>query len=61
MNILFLLRLWPVYGGGETVTICLANEMVKRGHQVAVAYFKDSVRGQMPFVDERRGCVKMPL
>lgn len=27
MNILFLLRLWPVYGGGETVTICLANEL----------------------------------
>ena len=31
MNIAFLLRLWPVYGGGETVTISLANEMVKRG------------------------------
>lgn len=53
MNILFLLRLWPVYGGGETVTICLANEMVKRGWRVSVAYFKDSVREQMPFVDER--------
>ena len=59
MNILFLLRLWPVYGGGETVTICLANEMVKRGHQVSVAYFKDSVREQMPFVDERIMAVKI--
>lgn len=44
MNILFLLRLWPVYGGGETVTICLANEMVKRGWNVGVAYFKESMK-----------------
>lgn len=31
MNIVFLLRLWPIYGGGETVTICLANEMGREG------------------------------
>ncbi len=43
-RILFLLRLWPVYGGGETVTICLANEMVKRGHHVSILYFKDTSR-----------------
>ncbi len=43
MNILFLHRLWPSYGGGETVTKCLANEMIKRGHEVYVLYFKDSV------------------
>jgi glycosyltransferase involved in cell wall biosynthesis len=46
MNILFLLRLWPVYGGGETVTIALANEFVKRGHHVGVLYFKDNSRNQ---------------
>jgi len=40
MNILFLLRLWPVYGGGETVTRVLANEFVKRGHKVSVMFFK---------------------
>lgn len=44
MSILFLLRLWPVYGGGETVTICLANEMIKRGWHVCVAYFKESMK-----------------
>lgn len=38
MNIVFLLRPWPVYGGGETVTIALANEFVKRGHIVHVLY-----------------------
>ena len=42
MNVIFLHRVWPVYGGGETVTICLANEMVKRGFNVHIAYFKDS-------------------
>lgn len=53
MNILFLLRLWPVYGGGETVTICLANEMVRRGWNVTVAYFKDNTRSKLPYIDER--------
>ena len=42
MNILFLQRLWPVYGGGETVTITLANEMVLRGWNVGVLYFKQN-------------------
>lgn len=59
MNILFLLRLWPIYGGGETVTICLANEMVKRGWKVSVAYFKDNVKVQMPFIDERIQAIKL--
>lgn len=53
MNILFLLRLWPVYGGGETVTICLANEMVRRGWNVTVVYFKDNTRNELPYIDER--------
>lgn len=53
MNILFLLRLWPVYGGGETVTICLANEMVRRGWQAHIAYFKDNTRRERPFIDTR--------
>lgn len=42
MRVIFLHRVWPVYGGGETVTICLANEMARRGIGVHVAYFKDS-------------------
>ena len=54
MNIVFLHRIWPVYGGGETVTICLANEMVKRGLDVHVAYFKDSDKSrELPFIDSR--------
>lgn len=43
MNICFLHRLWPSYGGGETVTKCLANEFIRRGHQVHVLYFKSAI------------------
>ena len=54
MRIIFLHRVWPVYGGGETVTICLANEMVKRGIEVHIAYFKDSDSSkEIPFIDDR--------
>lgn len=54
MRIIFLHRVWPVYGGGETVTICLANEMVKRGIEVHIAYFKDSDSSkEAPFIDDR--------
>lgn len=59
MNILFLLRLWPVYGGGETVTIALANEFVKRGHQVFVLYFKDSDKPLNIRIDNRIISYKM--
>ncbi len=54
-RILFLLRLWPVYGGGETVTICLANEMVKRGHHVSILFFKDTSRTGIEnlYIDKR--------
>lgn len=50
-NIAFLLRYWPVYGGGETVTIILANEMVRRGHNVYVVYLWDYTRKELPFID----------
>lgn len=59
MNILFLLRLYPVYGGGETVTLCLANEMVKRGWNVSILYFKDNFKEQLPFIDSRIKAVKI--
>ena len=54
MKVIFLHRVWPVYGGGETVTICLANEMVKRNVEVHIAYFKDSTTNkELPFIDTR--------
>ncbi len=59
MNILFLLRLYPVYGGGETVTLCLANEMVKRGWNVSILYFKENIKNQLPYIDPRINAVKI--
>ena len=54
MTVAFLLRPWPVYGGGETVTICLANEFVKRGINTFVFYTKSSPKDKpVPFIDER--------
>ena len=56
MNILFLLRLWPVFGGGETMTRLWANEFVKKGFNVHIAYFKYTEYGTKPFIDERVKC-----
>lgn len=53
MSILFLLRLWPVYGGGESVTRLLANEFISMGHDVHVAYFKYSTCNTQPAIDSR--------
>ena len=53
MNILFLVRLWPEFGGGETVTRTLANKFVSLGHNVSVAYFVDSQISDFAFVDDR--------
>lgn len=40
-------------GGGETVTRTLANEMVKRGHEVCVIYLWDRTNGIEELVDRR--------
>lgn len=62
MNILFLLRLWPIYGGGETVTICLANEMVKRGHNVSIAFFIDSKNiNKLPYINPKINPIKIEV
>lgn len=53
MNIVFLLRPWPVYGGGETVTIALANEFVKRGHIVHVLYTRLVSNKKTPFINDK--------
>jgi glycosyltransferase involved in cell wall biosynthesis len=59
-NILFLHRLWPFYGGGETVTICLANELAKRNYNVIIVYFIDSVCiKDLLFIDSRINAIKI--
>lgn len=44
MNIVFLHRIWPSFGGGETVTKCLANAFIKSGHKVHILYTKKSLQ-----------------
>ena len=53
MKILFLLRFFPVYGGGETVTIKLANKLVEHGYDVGIFCIWDKTRDNPPFVDKR--------
>ena len=53
MRIAYLLRFWPNFGGGETVTRVLANEFCRRGHFVAVYYLWDRSGGVDVEVDGR--------
>ena len=55
-NIAYLLRFWPVFGGGETVTRILANELVSRGNNVFVYYLWDRTEGVDAYLDERIIC-----
>ena len=43
------MRYWPVYGGGETITVTLSNEFVKRGHNVFIAYTYYNTIDPMPY------------
>lgn len=52
MKILYVLDVFPVAGGAETVTRTLANELVARGHEVHVACFRER-RDIEVFVDPR--------
>lgn len=42
MNILFTIRFYPVYGGGETVTLRLAGKFADMGHNVHIFYLWDN-------------------
>ena len=53
MNIVFLLRYWPVFGGGEKVTSLLANKFVDTGHNVFVLYLWERSRSDISFIDKR--------
>jgi len=54
MNILYVMLYWPVYGGGETVTATLANEMVRRGHKVHISYSIYNKPNELPYVIDER-------
>ena len=49
MIIAYIMRFWPEYGGGETITAILANEFVKRGHTIHVLYHYWNSITPMPY------------
>lgn len=53
MNILFLYRIFPSYGGVEVVTSVLANEFVKDGHKVTIASFEQGKDGILKMLDNK--------
>lgn len=60
MNITYIMKYWPVYGGGETITVTLANEFVRRGHSVHILYQTYNTCSPMPYtLDERIICTRM--
>lgn len=61
MKITYLLKYFPVFGGGETVTLALANEMVGRGHEVSIAYFQYRGREVLPFIAPAIRQVVLPV
>lgn len=50
MRIAYIMRYWPVYGGGETVTVTLANELINRGHIVHILYTYRNEVNPMPYL-----------
>ena len=52
MNILFLLRYYPSFGGGESVTLRLAKGFINRGHKVYVMYLWDENKTSPGDIDE---------
>lgn len=42
MKILFTVRFYPMYGGGETVTLRLADKFADMGHEVHIFYLWDN-------------------
>lgn len=54
MNIAYIMRYWPVYGGGETITATLANEFIKRGHNVTILYiYRNDIVPKPYDIDQR--------
>lgn len=60
MNIAYVMRYWPVYGGGETITVTLSNAFVKKGHRVCILYQIENTVEMSPYtLDERIKSIKL--
>ena len=59
MKIAYLMRFWPVYGGGETVTRILVNELATRENDVTVIYLWDRNNETNPCINENIKNIKL--
>ena len=59
MKIVYLMRFWPVYGGGETVTRILVNELSSRSNDVMIIYLWDRNNQTTPILYENIKTVKL--
>ena len=61
MNILFILKQFPRYGGVEKMTITLSNSLVKIGYNVCIlSLFKGNKCEYMSRLDSKVVCLNMP-
>ena len=58
MKVVYLMRFWPVYGGGETVTRILVNELSSRSNDVTIIYLWDRNNQTTPYLNENIKTVK---
>lgn len=59
MKVVYLMRFWPVYGGGETVTRILVNELSSRSNDVMIIYLWDRNNQTTPYLNENIKTVKL--
>ena len=59
MKVVYLMRFWPVYGGGETVTRILVNELASRSNDVTIIYLWDRNNQTTPYLNENIKTVKL--
>ncbi|SHG17457.1 Glycosyltransferase involved in cell wall bisynthesis [Arenibacter palladensis] len=51
-NILFVIGVYPNFGGTEKITTVLANEFVKKGYGISIASFKQEIPSLVSELDE---------
>lgn len=59
MKILFTLRFFPAFGGGEAVTLSLANALCRRGYNVYILYLWENYAGMDVNVDDMVKTIKV--
>jgi Glycosyltransferase len=59
LHIVFVLKYFPAFGGGETITILLANKFIELSYDVSIVYFIDKIRKDLPYIDSKIKVVKL--